>query len=62
VGPGAGLDRCGKSRPSGIRSSDLPARSVVAILTAIPAPGWTQLILNNVYVQDILCSVAQRLV
>jgi hypothetical protein len=23
VGPGAGLDRCGKSRPTGIRSSDL---------------------------------------
>jgi hypothetical protein len=27
VGPGAGLDRCGKSRPTGIRSPDLPARS-----------------------------------
>jgi hypothetical protein len=27
VGPGAGLDRCGKSRPTGIRSMDLPARS-----------------------------------
>jgi len=27
VGPGAGLDRCGKSRPAGIRSPDLPARS-----------------------------------
>jgi hypothetical protein len=27
VGPGAGLDRCGKSRPIGIRSPDLPARS-----------------------------------
>jgi hypothetical protein len=26
VGPGAGLDRCGKSRPTGIRSPDLPAR------------------------------------
>jgi hypothetical protein len=27
VGRGAGLDRCGKSRPTGIRSPDLPARS-----------------------------------
>jgi hypothetical protein len=27
VGPGAGLDRCGKSRPNVIRSPDLPARS-----------------------------------
>jgi hypothetical protein len=27
VGPGAGLNRCGKSRPTGIRSPDLPARS-----------------------------------
>jgi hypothetical protein len=27
VGPRAGLDRCGKSRPTGIRSPDRPARS-----------------------------------
>jgi hypothetical protein len=27
VGPEAGLDRCRKSRPTGIRSPDLPARS-----------------------------------
>jgi hypothetical protein len=27
VGPGAGLDRCGKSCPTGIRSPDPPARS-----------------------------------
>ena len=26
MGPGAGLDRCGKSRPTGIRSPDLPSR------------------------------------
>jgi hypothetical protein len=36
MGPGAGLDRCGKSRPTGIRSPDLPARSVVAIPTTLP--------------------------
>ena len=27
VGPGAGLDRCGKSRPTGTRSPDRPVRS-----------------------------------
>jgi hypothetical protein len=27
VGPGAGLERCRKSRPTGIGSPDLPARS-----------------------------------
>jgi hypothetical protein len=27
VGTRVGLDRCGKSRPTGIRSPDLPARS-----------------------------------
>ena len=27
VGPRAGLDTCGKSRPTGIRSPDRPARS-----------------------------------
>jgi hypothetical protein len=27
VGPRAGLDMCGKSRPTGIRSPDRPARS-----------------------------------
>jgi hypothetical protein len=27
VGPGASLARCGKSRPTGIRSQDLPAHS-----------------------------------
>jgi hypothetical protein len=35
VGPGAGLDRCGKSRATGIRSPDLPALSVVAIPTEL---------------------------
>jgi hypothetical protein len=27
VGPRSGLDRCGKSRPTGVRSPDRPARS-----------------------------------
>jgi len=39
VGPTAGLDRCGKSRPpTGIRSPDHPARSSVAIPTELPGP------------------------
>jgi hypothetical protein len=38
VGPGAGLDRCGKSRPTGIRSPDRPASSSVAIPTELPGP------------------------
>jgi hypothetical protein len=38
VGPEAGLDRCGKSRPTGIRSPDLPARSERYTDYAIPAP------------------------
>jgi hypothetical protein len=36
VGPGAGLDRCGKSRPTGIRSPDLPARSKSLYLLRYP--------------------------
>jgi hypothetical protein len=38
VGPGAGLDRCGKSRPTGIRSPDLPASRYTDY--AILAPCW----------------------
>jgi hypothetical protein len=37
VGPGASLDRCGKSRPTGIRSPDLPARN--ELLYRIRYPG-----------------------
>jgi hypothetical protein len=39
VGPRAGLDRCGKSRPpTGIQSPDRPARSSVAIPTELSGP------------------------
>ena len=38
MGPRAGLDRCGKSRPTGIRSPDRLARSSVAIPTELPGP------------------------
>jgi hypothetical protein len=40
VGPAAGLDRCGISRPTGIRSPDLPARS--ESLYRLSYPGSTQ--------------------
>jgi hypothetical protein len=36
VGPGAGLDRCGKSRPTGIRSPNLPARSELLYRLSYP--------------------------
>jgi hypothetical protein len=38
VGLRASLDRCGKSRLTGIRSLDRPARSSVAIPTEIRSP------------------------
>jgi hypothetical protein len=34
--PGTGLDRCGKSRPTGIRSPDLPARRQSLYLLSYP--------------------------
>jgi hypothetical protein len=37
VGPRAGLDRCGKSRPTGIRSPDRPARSQLLYRLSYPA-------------------------
>jgi hypothetical protein len=43
LGPGAGLDRCGKSRPTGIRSPDLPARSESLYRLSYPGStvAWT---------------------
>jgi hypothetical protein len=38
VGPRAGLDRCGKSRPHRDSIPDRPARSSVAIPTELPGP------------------------
>jgi hypothetical protein len=38
VGPGAGLNSCGKSRPTGIRSPDLPARSESLYRLRYPGP------------------------
>ena len=37
LGPTAGLDKCGKSRPTGIRSSDRPARSQLLYRLRYPA-------------------------
>ena len=37
MGPRAGLDRCGKSRPTGIRSPDRPARSQSLYRLSYPA-------------------------
>jgi len=38
LGPRAGLNRCGKSRPTGIWSPELPARRKSIIPTALPGP------------------------
>ena len=38
VGPSAGLDRCGISRPTGIRSPDRPARSESQYRLSYPGP------------------------
>ena len=38
MGPRAGLDRCGKSGPTGIRSSDSPARSQSLYRLSYPGP------------------------
>jgi hypothetical protein len=38
VGPRAGLDGCGKSRPTGIRSPDRPARSQSLYRLSYPGP------------------------
>jgi hypothetical protein len=49
VVPGAGLDRCGKSRPTGIRSPDLPARSesLYPTLSRLPEPVKTPVKFNH---------------
>ena len=40
MGPRAGLDGCGKSRLTGIRSPDHPAHSAVAIPTELFRPTY----------------------
>jgi hypothetical protein len=47
VGPGACLDMCGKSRPTGIRSPDLPARS--GSLYRLSYPGSNPTCTNFIY-------------
>jgi len=39
VGPRAGLDGCGKSRPNGIRSTDRPVLSESLYRLSYPCPG-----------------------
>ena len=47
MGPRAGLDWCGKSRPTGIRSPDRPARRQSLYRLRYPAHKYTQLIIEN---------------
>ena len=53
VGPRAGLDRCGKSRPPGIRSPDRPARSQSLYQLSYPAPFHS-------YIKAVLVWVGKR--
>jgi len=50
VGPSAGLDRCGKSRPHRDSIPDHPARSSVAIPTELPAHEEHISFINNSYI------------
>ena len=54
VDPGAGLDRCGKSRLTGIRSPDLPACSESLHRLRYPAPPYICVHIN-VRKQNICC-------
>jgi hypothetical protein len=66
VGPRAGLDRCGKYRPTGIRSPDRPAHSDSLYRLRYPGPFygystkkiwhgvWSRATINNVYLHMIL--------
>jgi hypothetical protein len=57
VGPRAGLDRCGKSRPTGIRSPDRPDRSQSLYRLSYPAHDtiYTPKIIN-IFEKGTLCS------
>jgi hypothetical protein len=46
VGPGAGLDRCGKSRPTGIRFPDLRGRSESLYRLSYPGSHFKWLSIN----------------
>jgi hypothetical protein len=48
VGPGAGLDKCGISRPTGIPSPDLTARSESLYRLRYPGSHKVVLVVNNV--------------
>ena len=58
MGLRVGLDGCGKSRlPTGIRSPDRPARSLVAIPTALSRPATC---LKDSFVVQIVVSFKSR--
>jgi hypothetical protein len=52
VGPGAGLDRCRKSRSTGIRSPDLPARSESLYRLRYPGSRVYKVIYKNIVQPD----------
>ena len=54
MGPRAGLDRCGKSRPTGIRSPDSPARSESLYGLHHPCSTVAVLMLNKPAVRKVV--------
>jgi hypothetical protein len=54
VGPRAGLDSCGKSRRTGIRSPDRPARSSVDIPTELSGPSVSYVTKQFIYIRFML--------
>jgi hypothetical protein len=57
VGPRDGLDRCGKSRPTGIRSPDRPARSQSLYRLSYPAHFSNKWLVNNLFIDTVPVTV-----
>jgi len=64
VGPRAGLNRCGKSRPTGIRSPDRPARSQSLYQLSYPVHNiLMEYVINDVLLSkcNVACSIAHSI-
>ena len=60
VGPRAGLDGCGKSRPTGIRSPDRPARSQSLYRLRYPGPKSLPLTFNILHTHPFSNIISDR--
>ena len=64
MGPRAGLNRCGKSRPTGIRSPDRPARSQSLYQLSYPVHNiLMEYVINDVLLSkcNVACSIAHSI-